>query len=142
MWKNVVLAQAQPSVQPAAQPAVQQAVQPAVQQVGQQAGQPAVEQGVSGMLQFGVMMAIVFGIFYFMMILPQKRKEKERKKMIDNVKTGERVIFSGGMIGTVANVKDNVLVVKVAENVKIEILRGAVLRVLDKGAEPTDVEAR
>jgi preprotein translocase subunit YajC len=77
-------------------------------------------------------MLIIFGIFYFMMIRPQQRKEKDRRKMIDEVKSGDRVLFSGGIIGVVANVKDQVLVVKVAENVKIEIARGAVNRVLDK----------
>lgn len=106
------------------------------------ATQAAGPQGAGGLISFIVPMAIIFAIFYFMIILPQKRKDKERKKLIDNVKSGDRVIFSGGMIGTVANVKDNVLLVKIAENVKVEIVRGAVLRVLDKGAEPTDIDAR
>ena len=101
----------------------------------------AAQQGPGGFFMI-VMMAILFAIFYFMIIRPQKTKEKERKKLIDSIKTGDRVIFSGGMIGTVANVKDNVLVVKIAENVKVEIVRGAVLRVLEKGAEPTDVDNR
>jgi preprotein translocase subunit YajC len=86
-------------------------------------------------------MLIIFAIFYFMLIRPQQRKEKERQKLIGGVKTGDRVIFSGGILGTVANVKDKTLVVKVADSVKVEILRGAVSNVLDKdekiGAEET-----
>lgn len=78
------------------------------------------------------LMLIVFAIFYFMLIRPQQRKEKARRKMIEEVKSGDRVLFSGGILGTVANVKDQLLVVKVADNVKLEIARGAVNRVLEK----------
>jgi preprotein translocase subunit YajC len=103
---------------------------------GQQGG------GANSLLMVGGYMAIIFAIFYFMVIMPQKRKEKARKALIDSIKTGERIIFSGGMIGTVANVRDNILVVKVSENVKVEILRGAVLKVLEKGAEPKDLDVQ
>lgn len=85
-----------------------------------------------GMMQMVVTMALIFGIFYFMLIRPQQRKEKERRAMIDAIKSGERILFSGGILGTVTNVKDSTLVVKIADNVKIEVARGAVIRVLDK----------
>jgi preprotein translocase subunit YajC len=75
-------------------------------------------------------MVIFFALFYFLMIRPQARREKERKKMIDEMKAGDRVLFCGGMLGTVTNVKDQVLVIKIADNVKVEAARGAVLRVL------------
>jgi preprotein translocase subunit YajC len=86
-----------------------------------------------GALGMFVPMAIIFGIFYFMLIRPQQRKEKERRQMIEAVKSGDRILFSGGILGTVTNVKDNVLMVKIAENVKIEVARGAVSQVVDKG---------
>lgn len=86
--------------------------------------------GLGGML---MPMVLIFGIMYFMMIRPQQRKEKARREMINNVKTGDRIIFSGGVLGTVTNVKDTTLMVKLADNVKIEVLRGAVNRVLEKG---------
>jgi len=86
-------------------------------------------------------MILIFGIFYFMLIRPQQRKEKERRAMIDNVKSGDRIVFSGGIMGTVTNVKDGVFVVKVADNVKIEVARGGVNRVLQKGEKP-DVEEK
>ncbi len=97
---------------------------------GGQGGGPG---GALGML---MPMLIIFAIFYFMLIRPQQRKEKERQKMIGESKTGDRIIFGGGILGTITNVKDNVFVVKVADNVKIEVLRGAVTRVLDKGEKP------
>jgi preprotein translocase subunit YajC len=86
--------------------------------------------GLGGML---MPMVIIFGIFYFMLIRPQQRKEKERKAMIADIKSGSRVMFSGGILGTVSNVKESTFVIKVADNVKMEVARGAVSRVLEKG---------
>ena len=77
-------------------------------------------------------LVIMVGLFYFMMIRPQQRKEKERRALIAGVKSGDRVVFGGGLIGTVANVRDPVLVVKVAENTKLEVLRSSVTRVIQK----------
>ncbi len=88
-------------------------------------------QGGGGMVMVGYM-AIFLLLLYFMMIRPQARREKERKAMLGSVKTGDRIIFGGGLLGTVANIKENVLIVKIAENVKVEVVRGAVTRVLDK----------
>ena len=85
-------------------------------------------------------MIIIFAIMYFMMIRPQQRREKERRAMIEAIKTGDRIIFSGGILGTVTNVKDTVLVVKIADNVKIEVARAGVSKVLEKG-EKVDEEA-
>jgi preprotein translocase subunit YajC len=94
-----------------------------------------------GMLMLGYM-AIIFLLFYFMMIRPQMRKEKERKNLIAGVKTGDRILFSGGILGSVTNVKDQTLIVKIADNVKIEIARGAVARILDKGETPEVEESK
>ena len=77
-------------------------------------------------------LVIMVGIFYFMMIRPQQRKEKERRALIAGVKSGDRVVFGGGLIGTVANVKETVLVVKVADNTKVEVLRASVTRIIQK----------
>jgi len=105
-------------------------------------GTPPAGQGQgqgSGMLMMGYM-AIIFALFYFMMIRPQMKREKERKKLIENIKAGDRILFCGGLLGVVASVKDQAFVVKIAENVKIEIARGAVLRVLDKDEAPGEIE--
>ena len=98
-------------------------------------------QGGGGAASMFVPLLILIAIFYFMLIRPQQRKEKERKAMIERIKSGERVMFSGGILGTVTNVKESTLVVKVAENVKIEIARGAVGRVLQKGEKADNVDA-
>lgn len=98
---------------------------------------PGGQQGGSQMGQIIPMVLIMVALFYFMLIRPQQRKEKERKTLMEGIKSGERVIFSGGIVGTVTNVKDKTLLVKIADNTKIEVLRGAVNRVLQKDEELT-----
>lgn len=97
------------------------------------AGNQGQSQGQSS--PFGMLfpMIIIFAIFYFMLIRPQQRREKERRAMISETKTGDRVIFCGGIMGTVSNVKEHTFMVKIADGVKIEVARGAVSRVMDKG---------
>ena len=80
-----------------------------------------------------IWLGLMVALFYFMLIRPQKRREKERRALLEAVKTGDRILFAGGLLGTVANVKEKTLVVKIADGVKIEIVRGAVSQVLDKG---------
>ena len=75
---------------------------------------------------------IMLALFYFLLIRPQQRKEKERRNLIGSIKTGDRIIFGGGLIGIITNIKDNVFTVKIADNTKIDILRGAVTRVIQK----------
>ena len=94
------------------------------------------------MFNMVVPMILVFGILYFMMIRPQQRKEKERRAMIENLKSGTRVIFGGGFVGTVTNVKDSTFVVKVADNVKVEVLRGSVSRIIEKGEKLADEDEK
>jgi preprotein translocase subunit YajC len=62
--------------------------------------------------------------------------------MIDNLKSGAKVIFGGGLVGTITNVKDTTFVIKVADNVKVEALRASVSRVLEKGDKVEDEETK
>ena len=89
----------------------------------------------SGAFMF-VWLGLMVLLFYFMLIRPQKRREKERQALLNAVKTGDRVLFGGWFLGVVANVKEKTLVVKIADGVKVEIIRGAVSQVLDKGETP------
>lgn len=95
------------------------------------AGAPGSNNQSSPVMMIG-WLVIMVALFYFLMIRPQQRKEKERRELINNVKSGDRVIFGGGLIGVVANIKDQVLTVKIADNMKIEVLRTSVTRVLAK----------
>ncbi len=90
--------------------------------------------------QFPIMMVILFAIMYFMMIRPQRRREKQRKEMIANVKSGSRVLLTSGIIGQIMNVQEQTLVVRIAENTKIEVVRSAISQILEKDEIPTDIE--
>ena len=107
-----------------------------VDRIASVVAQAAAAPGGQGFDKMLVPMILIFGIFYFMMIRPQQRKEKDRRKMIDNLKSGEKVIFSGGIMGTVTNVKEHTFIIKIADNVKVEVARGAVSRILEKGEKP------
>ncbi len=91
-------------------------------------------------LQFPIMMVILFGIMYFMMIRPQRRREKERKEMINSVKSGNRVLLTSGILGDIIEVKENTLIVRIAESTKVEIVRAAISQVLENGETPSEIE--
>lgn len=95
-------------------------------------GAPAGQQSPVMMIGWVV---IMLALFYFLLIRPQQRKEKERRALIANIKTGDRVIFSGGLIGIVTNIKDNIFTIKIADNTKVDVLRSAVVRVIHKDEE-------
>lgn len=87
-----------------------------------------------------IWLAIMLALFYVMLIRPQRRREKERQELLSKIKSGDRVLFAGGLIGIVTNVKEKTYVVKVADKTKVEVVRSAVTQVLDKGELPADVD--
>ncbi len=106
------------------------------------AAQPATAAGQGGgppesMPAFSslVTLALVFGVFYFLLIRPQQKARKEQERLIAGVKTGDRVVTSGGLLGTVTNVKDKTVLVRVAENVKVEVLKTSLTSVTKAEAE-------
>ena len=72
-----------------------------------------------------IMMALMFGLFYFMLIRPQQRKEKELRKMIELLRAGAIVIFAGGILGTIVEAKEKTFVVETVEG-RMEIDRNCV----------------
>ena len=71
-------------------------------------------------------------IFYFLLIRPQQKKQKEHQRLVDSLKTGDKIVTSGGIHGLIANVKDRTVIVKVADNVKIELEKASVTTVAAK----------
>ena len=69
---------------------------------------------------------LIFAIFYFFIIKPQKSKQVEHKKMIESIKKNDDIITIGGIHGTVINVKDATVVIRIADNVKIECQKNAI----------------
>jgi len=79
--------------------------------------------------------AAIILIFYFLIIRPQNKKRKETEKMLSGLKKGDKVVTIGGIHGTVQNVKESTVIVKVDENVKLEFLRSAVSNVVTASKE-------
>ena len=78
----------------------------------------------------------VFAIFYLLIILPQRKKQKKHQGTVNNLKPGDRIITTGGIFGTVMGVQPDRIELKISANVKIDITKGAVGAVL--GAERTE----
>ena len=78
-------------------------------------------------------MLLIFGIFYFLVIRPEKKKQKDHKDMIANLRKNDEVVTSGGMHGVVVNIKDTTVVLRLDDNVRIEFDKEAVLVLKKKG---------
>ena len=85
----------------------------------QQAQTPS---GISAFLP----LVIILAIFYLIVFLPARRRQKKLQDMIDSLKVGDKVVTSGGIYGTIVGFKDDRIQLRVAENVKIELSRNAV----------------
>ena len=90
----------------------------------------------SGIGQF-IPLILIFVIFYFFLIRPQQKKVKEHKLMVESLKRGDKVITSGGIVGTVERIIDNDKVeVQISENVVVEIVRSTGIQGLVSNTEP------
>lgn len=78
------------------------------------------------------MIALIFVIFYFLLIRPQQKKQKQHQNMLGSIKKGDRVVTSGGVYGTVVGVKDNVVVLRIADDVKVEFVKSAISSIVTK----------
>lgn len=91
--------------------------------------QPAAP-GPGGGLGFFVPFIFVFIIMYFVLFRPQKKRQQEQQRLMASLKTGDRVVTNAGIHGLIANVKDTTVMLKVADNVKIEMEKSAITNVL------------
>lgn len=78
---------------------------------------------------------LIFFVFYFLLIMPQQKKQKAHKKMLDDMKEGDKIITVGGIIGTVSKIKENVVTVELKEGVKVDFVRNAISQVVNPGSE-------
>ena len=81
-----------------------------------------------------IMMAVLFGIFYFMMIRPQMKRQKEHRALISSLSKGDEVVTNGGIAGRVDEVGETFISVEIATNVTVKVQKGAVSQVLPKGS--------
>ena len=89
-----------------------------------------------GIGQF-IPLILIFVIFYFFLIRPQQKKVKEHKLMVESLKRGDKVVTSGGIVGTVERIIDNEKVeVLISENVKVEVVRSTGIQSLANNIDP------
>ena len=102
----------------------------AVQDAPPEGGAP---QWIGSLIMFGAIGAI----FYFLLIRPQAKQEKERRAMLDALKKRDRVVTGGGLIGSVADLRDDEVTLRISENpdVKVRVRRSSVVEVLKETAE-------
>lgn len=77
---------------------------------------------------------LMFAAMYFLVIAPQRKKQKEHEKMLKDLQSGDEVVTTGGIYGTIVNVKDDRFVVRIGDNTKIEIGKGFIHSVDKKTA--------
>jgi len=82
------------------------------------------------------MFVLIFLIFYLLIVRPQQKRQREHQRMLTEIKNGDRVVTTGGLIGNVIGSKDeegvSILVIKIAENTKVEVSRSHIQQVLVK----------
>ena len=89
----------------------------------------------SGIGQF-IPLILIFVIFYFFLIRPQQKKVKEHKLMVENLKRGDKIVTSGGIVGSIERIVDNDKVeVLISENVKVEIIKSTGIQSLVNSTE-------
>ena len=96
---------------------------------------PAPSSPGGGLGGFIVPLTLMVIMMYFLMIRPQKKRQTEQQRLISSLKTGDRVVTIAGIHGLISNVKDTTVILKVADNVKIEVEKSAITTVLKETAK-------
>jgi len=97
-----------------------------------QAQPAAPASGPAGGIGFFVPFIFIFVIMYFVLFRPQKKRQQEQQRLISSLKTGDQVVTNAGIHGLIANVKEKTVMLKVADNVKIEMEKSAISNVLSQ----------
>jgi preprotein translocase subunit YajC len=85
--------------------------------------------GGSGLALFTPVL-LIFGVFYFLLILPQQRRQKKWQHMLSELKAGDKVVTSGGLKGTIFSIKDDSVTLRVPpDNLRLEVSRGSIVTV-------------
>ncbi len=88
--------------------------------------------GAMGMVMQLAPLLLIFAVFYFLLIRPQQKKQKEHREMMAGLKRGDRVLTAGGIIGKIVTVKEGVdeVEVEISQNVRVSVLRGTITDIL------------
>ncbi len=94
--------------------------------------QPAAPSGVSSLMQLAPLV-LMFAAMYFLLIAPQRKKQKAHEKMLTELKAGDEVVTAGGIYGTITSVKDDRFVIRIGDNnAKVEVGKGFISTVIKK----------
>ena len=85
-----------------------------------------------GLFQSLLPFVLIFGVFYFLLIAPARKKQKKHQEMLGQIKNGDKVITNGGIHGTIVGVADDVVQVKIADQLRIDVSRNAIAVVQEK----------
>jgi preprotein translocase subunit YajC len=88
-----------------------------------------------GMFSTLIMFGLIIVIFYFMILRPQQKRQKERDKMLNDVQKGDKVITAGGIHGTVMGLEDKTILVQISDNVKVKVEKSAVSSVVRSSSD-------
>ena len=94
-------------------------------------GQPNQAEG-PGLMSNIILFGSIILIFYFMIIRPQQKRTKERQKLIDSMKKGDKVVTSGGMYGTIAGLDEKTVLLQIADNVKVKLDRNSIANIISE----------
>lgn len=92
--------------------------------------------GTAGIIGSLLPFVLIIAVFYFLILRPQQKRQKEKQKLLESLKKGDRVITSGGIHGTIEGLEDKTVLVKISDNTKIKVERSAVTTIL--GLIPED----
>ena len=85
-----------------------------------------------------VMMGLIFAIFYFVLILPMRRKQGKLEDLVKSLKSGDKVVLSSGIFGTIVGIDEDAFLVRVDEKTRIKVLKSAVAGLQAPGTEKTE----
>jgi preprotein translocase subunit YajC len=88
-----------------------------------------------GLMANVVLFGSIILIFYFMIIRPQQKRQKERQKMVENMKKGDKVVTTGGIHGIISGMDEKTVLVQIADNVKVKLDKGSVT-IISSDPEP------
>jgi preprotein translocase subunit YajC len=97
-------------------------------------GMASPQQGAQGLVSTLIPMVLILGIFYFVMVLPMRKRQQKVQAFLQALKAGDRVVTSGGIYGSITRVNDQSVQLQIANNVRIEVSRSAIVGY--QGQEP------
>ncbi len=89
-------------------------------------------QGQQSLLGMLIPFILIFAVFYLIVILPARKRQKQHQRMVESLKPGDKIITAGGIYGVVTGVKEDRIEIKIAPNVKVEITKGSVAAMIGK----------